>query len=71
MSGVSVKEDCRHYVMQTVRAGERTERCRRGVAETVPFSCQDGCVFYEARKTATSGWQVRARRHEGPHPTGL
>jgi hypothetical protein len=38
MSAVSVKQDCRHYVMQTVRAGERTERCRLGVAETVPFA---------------------------------
>jgi hypothetical protein len=71
MSAVSVKQDCRHYVMQTVRAGERTERCRLGVAETVPFACDEGCVFYEPRKTATSGWQVRARGGEGPSPTGL
>ncbi|MGA3216208.1 MAG: hypothetical protein ABSD97_11040 [Acidimicrobiales bacterium] len=66
---MSVKADCRHYVMQTVRAGERTERCRLGVAETVPFACPEDCLFYEARKTATSGWQVRARGDEGPAAT--
>ncbi|MGA3354385.1 MAG: hypothetical protein ABSD85_14555 [Acidimicrobiales bacterium] len=66
---MSVKQDCRHYVMQTVRVGERTERCRLGAAETVPFACAEGCVFYEARKTATSGWQVRARGHEEPPGT--
>jgi hypothetical protein len=69
MSGVSVKDDCRHYVMQTVRNGDRTERCRLGAAETVPFACAEGCVFYEARQTATSGWQVRARGDEGPPGT--
>ena len=54
--------------MQTVRANERTERCRLGVAETVPFVCLEGCVFYEARQTATSGWQIRARGGENPPP---
>jgi hypothetical protein len=65
---VSVKEDCRHYIMQTVRSDERTERCRFGVAETVPFACPEGCIFYEPRKTATGGWQVRARGDEEPPP---
>jgi len=66
MTCVSVKQDCRHYVMQTVRADERTERCRLGVAETIPFACPEDCVFYEARQTATSGWQIRARGGEDP-----
>jgi hypothetical protein len=69
MFGVSVRDDCRHYVMQTVANGDRTERCRLGVAETVPFACAEGCVFYEARQTATSGWQVRARGGKGPPNT--
>jgi hypothetical protein len=69
MCGVSVRDDCRHYVMQTVGNGDRTERCRMGVAETVPFACAEGCVFYEARQTATSGWQVRARGGEHPPNT--
>jgi hypothetical protein len=64
MTGVSVKQDCRHYVMQTVREGERTERCRLGAAETVPFSCPESCVFYERRQVATSGWQVQPRGDE-------
>ena len=69
MADVSVKQDCRHYVMQTVRPGERTERCRLGAAETVPFACPDACVFYEARRIATSGWQGRARGGEDPPTT--
>jgi hypothetical protein len=66
---MSVKGDCRHYVMQTVRNGDRTERCRLGVADTVSFACPEGCVFYEARQTATSGWQVRARGGGDPPAT--
>ncbi|MGD0943252.1 MAG: hypothetical protein ABR972_03110 [Acidimicrobiales bacterium] len=66
---MSVKADCRHYVMQTVHPGERTERCRLGVAENVPFACPESCLFYEPRQTATSGWQIRARRDEGPPAT--
>ena len=50
MADMSVKQDCRHYVLRTVRSGERTERCRLGAAETVPFGCPDGCVFYEAHQ---------------------
>ena len=69
MTYVSVKEDCRHYIMQTVRSGERTERCQLGMAEMVPFACSEGCVFYEPRRTATSGWQVRARGDEDPPTT--
>jgi hypothetical protein len=66
---VSVKQDCRHYVMRTVRSGERTERCRLGAAEMVPFACPEGCVFYEPRQIATSGWQVRARGNDDPPTT--
>ena len=66
MSPVGVRADCRHYVMRTVRAGEVSERCRLSVAETLPFACPEGCVFYEARQTETSGWQIRARGGEKP-----
>ena len=69
MADVSVKQDCRHYVMRSVRSGERTERCRLDAAELVPFACPDGCVFYEPRQIATGGWQVRARGNEDPPPT--
>ena len=62
-----VQEDCRHYVMQTVRSGERVERCRLAVNEPSPFACPDGCVFYEPRSVSRAGWQVadgRERRRE-------
>ena len=55
---MAIQEDCRHYVMQTVRASERLERCRLGAGQQVPFACPDGCVFYESRKTSSAGWHV-------------
>lgn len=57
-ASMAVSEDCRHYVMQTVRNGERIERCRLGVNEPVPFACPEGCVFFEPRSTSSAGWQV-------------
>ena len=69
MTYVSVKQDCRHYVMRSVRSDERTERCRLGAAELVPFACPDSCVFYEPRQIATGGWQVRPRGNEGTPTT--
>jgi hypothetical protein len=56
---MAVREDCRHYIMQTVRSQERIERCRLGVNESLPFACPEGCVFFEARKTSSAGWSVR------------
>lgn len=55
---MAVQDDCQHYVMQTVRNGERVERCKLGANETVPFSCPEGCLFYERRSTSSAGWQV-------------
>ncbi len=55
---MAIQEDCRHYVMQTVRGRERIERCRLGASEQVPFACPDGCVFYESRSTSSAGWHV-------------
>ena len=62
---VGVNEDCRHYILQTTRLGERLERCRLSVNETLPFACPDGCVFFEPRRTSTAGWQVERRDDEG------
>jgi hypothetical protein len=56
---MAVREDCRHYIMQTVRLQERIERCRLGVNESLPFACPEGCVFFEPRKTSSAGWSVR------------
>ncbi len=55
---MAVEEDCRHYVMQTVRGTEKLERCRLGASTQVPFACPEGCVFFESRRTSSAGWQV-------------
>jgi hypothetical protein len=62
---VAVNEDCRHYVMQTVKSGEKLERCRLGANENLPFACPSGCLFYEPRKVSGAGWQIGR-----PPPTG-
>ena len=61
---MSVNADCRHYVMQTTPGGDKVERCRIGANELLPFACPDGCVFYEARKVSSAGWQVPRRPDE-------
>jgi hypothetical protein len=55
---VPVNEDCRHYVMQTTARGDRIERCKLGANQPLPFTCPDGCVFYEPRRVSSAGWQV-------------
>ena len=59
---MAVNEDCRHYVMQTVAAGDKLERCRVGANTNIPFTCPPGCLFYEPRKVSQAGWQVDERR---------
>ena len=56
---MAVRDDCRHYIMQTVRGADRLERCRLGVNESIPFGCPEGCVFFEPRSTSSAGWKVR------------
>ncbi|HXZ82475.1 MAG TPA: hypothetical protein VED84_01835 [Acidimicrobiales bacterium] len=63
-----VREDCRHYVMQTVRGAERVERCQLGVNEQFPFACPDGCVFHEKRSTSSAGWSVAHEVEDPPTP---
>ncbi len=60
--GMGVNEDCRYYVMQTTRSGEKLERCKIDANEPLPFSCPDGCVFYEARRVSSAGWHVHRPR---------
>ena len=40
--GVAVNEDCRHYIMQTTRGGEKLQRCKMDANEPFPFACPDG-----------------------------
>jgi hypothetical protein len=63
---MAVREDCRHYVMQTVHGGERVEACKLGVNDQVPFACPEGCVFYEKRSTSSAGWRVSREGRETP-----
>ncbi len=65
---MAVREDCRHYVMQTVRGAERLERCKLGANDLFPFACPDGCVFYEKRSTSSAGWSVARESEETPPP---
>ncbi len=58
---MAVYDDCSHYVAQTVSRADRVERCRLGENGTLPFSCPDGCIFREPRRTSSAGWQVRHR----------
>ncbi|MDA8312406.1 MAG: hypothetical protein M0Z46_17715 [Actinomycetota bacterium] len=55
---MAVNANCRHYVMQSTPAGEKVERCKLGANDPLPFSCPDGCVFFEARRVSSTGWQV-------------
>jgi hypothetical protein len=55
---VAVNQDCRHYVMQTVRGGDKLERCRVDANCSLPFACPEGCVFYERRKVSSAGWHL-------------
>lgn len=68
---MAVNGDCRHYVMQTVRNGERLERCRLGANVAAPFGCPEGCLFFEGRSTSSAGWQVSEprpnERRRGPN----
>lgn len=62
---MAVYEDCRHYVMQTVRGPDKLERCRIEANLSLPFACPDGCLFREPRGVSQAGWvQPRPRRGE-------
>ena len=55
---MAVNEDCRHYIMQSTRQGEKLQRCRLGANADLPFACPEGCLFYEPRNVSGAGWVV-------------
>jgi hypothetical protein len=59
---MGVRDDCRHYVRRSTAGGEAIERCRLDVNEDNPFSCPEGCLFFEPRKVSDAGWQQETRR---------
>ncbi len=55
---MAVRVDCRHYSTRSLATGEVVERCRLGANEQMPFSCPEGCVFFEPRAGMSAGWTV-------------
>jgi hypothetical protein len=53
---MAVREDCRHYLARTIASGEVVRQCRVGMAETGPFACPEGCLFFEPRAVSGAGW---------------
>jgi hypothetical protein len=53
---MSVRPDCRHYLLRTTAAGEALQRCRLAVNEESPFACPEGCLFHEGRPLLGAGW---------------
>ncbi len=54
--GVGVRQDCRHYSTRTTNDG-LVQRCRVGASGDTPFSCPEGCLFFEPRSITDAGWQ--------------
>jgi hypothetical protein len=59
---MAVRDDCRHYVRRTTAGDDRIEQCKLGAAQSNPFACPDGCLFFEPRKITDPGWQIRDPR---------
>ena len=60
-SSPEVRDDCRHYAARSTAGGERIQRCRLDFANLDPFSCPEGCLFFEPRKIADAGWTIEQR----------
>ena len=53
---MTVRADCRHYLLRTPSGGDAVLRCRVGANEDSPFACPAGCVFFEPRTLSGAGW---------------
>jgi len=69
LTGVGVREDCRHYSTRTTPAGEVVQRCRLAVNEDAPFACPEHCLFFEPRSITDAGWK-RFEKPDPPDATG-
>jgi len=67
---VAVRENCKHYILQTVSLGDRLERCKLSVNQELPFACPEDCLFYEKRTGVSRiGWQLpdpKTRKDDNP-----
>lgn len=52
---MGVRNDCRHYLHRSTPTGEVLQRCRLAV-NAEPFSCPEGCLFFEDRAVSGAGW---------------
>jgi predicted ABC-class ATPase len=67
---VSVRDNCKHYILQSVSVGDKLERCRLAMNKEIPFSCPEDCIFFE-QKTGISkvGWHVpNQKSKKRPNP---
>ncbi|HLI52861.1 MAG TPA: hypothetical protein VKU88_00915 [Acidimicrobiales bacterium] len=53
---MSIRADCRHYVHRSTAGGEAVRRCRLSANNEDPFSCPEGCLFFEPRAVSGAGW---------------
>jgi len=53
---MAIRTDCRHYSSRTVASGDLVQRCRVEAAESAPFACPEGCLFFEPRSITDAGW---------------
>lgn len=56
---MAVREECRHYSSRSVGDDELVQRCRVAAADTMPFACPEGCLFFEPRSITDAGWSRR------------
>jgi hypothetical protein len=56
MTGMGVRDDCRHYLHRSTPVGEAVQRCRLSANLEHPFACPEGCLFFEARVVSGAGW---------------
>ena len=54
---------CAHFLHNMFYVlGDRIERCKVGANDPLPFTCPEGCLFYEPRRVSSAGWQVPSDR---------
>jgi hypothetical protein len=57
MGAMAFRDDCRHYLARTIASGEVARNCRVGAAASeTPFTCPEGCLFFEPRTVSGAGW---------------
>jgi hypothetical protein len=56
---VSVRDTCKHYLLQSVSVSDKLERCKLKANRDLPFACPEDCLFFEARAGISKvGWRL-------------